>query len=157
MGFLNLGSFAIQFANLIIILYILHRFLFKPYLAYLDAEADRRKKLEDELADLAGLRDRATTEITEMRRIATDEAKNIRTHAELMAKKEADTLLQRAKEEALTIKKRAEDEQNQNRLALERELQGRVLEIALSLNEKLFAKSLANREFLEEAGKKVTF
>jgi large-conductance mechanosensitive channel len=63
-AFVNLGSFIIQFINICIIIFVMNKFLFKPYLAYLKKEEKKRKELET-----------AHKEMEEIKKEAKDEAK----------------------------------------------------------------------------------
>jgi len=46
--FITVETFVLQFVILLIVLWVLNKFLFKPYLAYLDTWEDKQKKLEDD-------------------------------------------------------------------------------------------------------------
>jgi len=41
-------TFVVQFVILVVILFILNRFVFQPYLAYLDTWEERQKKVEED-------------------------------------------------------------------------------------------------------------
>jgi len=81
-AFVNLGSFIIQFVNICIIIFVLNKFLFKPYLAYMLTEDKKRSELEKAYDEM-------------------EEAKK-------EAKKEAKLILDEAKKDAESIKKNAE-------------------------------------------------
>lgn len=46
MDLVNLGSLIIQFVNLSVVVYVLYRFIFKPYLAFIDEETAKREAFE---------------------------------------------------------------------------------------------------------------
>jgi len=50
--FVTIETFVIQFILLIIVLYVLNRFVWKPYLAYLDEWEGKQKKLEEDYKNI---------------------------------------------------------------------------------------------------------
>jgi len=46
MELVNLGSLLIQAINLSVVVYVLYRFIFKPYLAFIDEEGLKREAFE---------------------------------------------------------------------------------------------------------------
>lgn len=47
MELVNLGSLLIQLINLSVVVFVLYRFIFKPYLAFIDEETAKREALEE--------------------------------------------------------------------------------------------------------------
>lgn len=47
MELVNLGSLFIQLINLSVVVYVLYRFIFKPYLAFIDVESEKRIAFEE--------------------------------------------------------------------------------------------------------------
>jgi len=48
-------TFVIQFLILLFILYVLNRFIFRPYLSYLDEWEAKQKKVEDDYRNIDAL------------------------------------------------------------------------------------------------------
>jgi F-type H+-transporting ATPase subunit b len=92
MELLDLNALIIQTINLAVVVWVLHRFLFKPYLAHLDEEAAKREKLEKDIS--------ASVHIVDDAQI---EAKKILDHANTDAKHSATTILENARKDAEKI------------------------------------------------------
>ena len=150
-AFVNLGSFIIQFINISIIIFVLNKFLFKPYLAYIKAEEKKRQELERAHEEMELLKDEAKKEASEILKEAKKEASEIKKRSESIAKEEALEIVEEAKAEAGKIKNKAELDIENERKNLYAELKDKVLDVALKLNEKLFSKSDANKDFIEKA------
>jgi len=54
-GFVSVDTFVIQFVILLLVLWVLKKFIFVPYLAYLDQWEDKQKKLEDDYKNIDAL------------------------------------------------------------------------------------------------------
>lgn len=50
--FVTLQTFIIQFVLLVLVLIVLNKFLFKPYLKYLDEWEEKQKKLEEDYKNI---------------------------------------------------------------------------------------------------------
>jgi F0F1-type ATP synthase membrane subunit b/b' len=53
--FVDPSTFVVQFVLILIILWVLNKFLFKPYLAYLDEWEDKHRKLEEDYNNIDSL------------------------------------------------------------------------------------------------------
>lgn len=71
------SSLIIQFINFIIVFLVLRAFIFKPYMAYLEAETQKRADLEKQLADANMILSQAKTESEEILAHAKKEAKTL--------------------------------------------------------------------------------
>jgi len=148
--FVNLWSFIIQFINICIIIYILNRFLFKPYLGYLKEEELKRKELEEAHSTMEELKKCAKVEAKWIIDDAKKEALTIKKQNEIVARQEATNLVEEAKNEATKIKSKAMQDIDNERKTLYSDLRDKVLDVALKLNEKLFTKSDANADFIKK-------
>lgn len=148
MGFVDLGAFAIQFVNLLVIIYVLNRFLFKPYLAYIDREAADRSRLESSVADADKLVREATEEAESLRLKARDEAAAIRRDGEELAKREASEIVSRAKADAESVRAKAVADLAADRTKMEEGLKREAVKLALDVNSRLFARSEAHIDFI---------
>ena len=77
MELFDLPSLIIQAINLAIIIFVLHRFLFKPYLATLQEEEAKRKKLEKDVAASTHIVDDAHVEAKQILDTARADAKKM--------------------------------------------------------------------------------
>lgn len=150
-AFVNLGSFLIQFTNICIIIFVLNKFLFKPYLWYLVTEEKKRSELETAHEKMEELKKDAWKEAKTIIESAKSEADSIKKQWELLAKQEATDIVENAKKDAEKIKNKAELDIENERKALYAELKWKVLDVALKLNEKLFSKSESNSLFIKKA------
>ena len=150
-AFVNLGSFIIQFVNICIIIFVMNKFLFKPYLIYIQAEEKKRSELETAHDEMEETKKEAKKEAKLILESAKLDAESIKKNAEVIAKKEASNLVVDAKNEAEKIKHKATLDIDNERKTLYSELKNKVLDVALKMNEKLFTKSDANKDFIEKA------
>ncbi|MDD5198001.1 MAG: ATP synthase F0 subunit B [Candidatus Gracilibacteria bacterium] len=144
----------VQVINFAIIFYVLTRFIFKPLIAYLDAEEVKRAKIESLAADIEAQKLEADKKAQELVAEARQEAIAIKTQSETLAKKEASLMVSRANDEITAMKAKAELDLANERKQLEIAMKDRVLDVALSLNAKLFGKKEANADFIKQAMKK---
>jgi F-type H+-transporting ATPase subunit b len=143
----------VQVVNFAIIFYVLTKFVFKPLIAYLDAEDAKRAKIDSLAADIEAQKLEADKTAQEVLAHARREAVTIKTQAEALAKKESSLMISRANDEIITMKTKAELDLANERKQLETAMKDRVLDIALSLNGKLFGKKEANVDFIKQAMK----
>lgn len=152
-GLVDLGSLAIQAVNLGIVAFVLKKFVFSPYLAYLDEEAAKRAELErsSELAAQAEADARAKAE--EIVNEAKREGKSIREESKTLAKQEASLIVFEANKEADAVRAKGLADVESERRALEESLRAKVVSVALKINEKVFGKSESNAELVKNLAK----
>ncbi len=152
-GLVDLGSLAIQAVNLGIVAFVLKKFVFSPYLAYLDEEAAKRVELErsSELAAQAEADARAKAD--EIVNEAKREGKSIREESKTLAKQEASLIVFEANKEADAVRAKGLADVDSERRALEESLRAKVVSVALKINEKVFGKSEPNAELVKNLAK----
>lgn len=155
MDFLQPSSFIIQSINIAVIIYVLRRFVFIPYLAHIDSEILKREELEAKTANATLVVEAANAEAKELLNIAKNDANEIRKTARELAKRETSLMLSKTNDEAAGIKKQALEEIASERLTLEKEMRSKILGVAISLNAKLFGDSKKNTELLEQFAKQI--
>lgn len=155
MDFLQPSSFIIQSINIAVIIYVLRRFVFIPYLAHIDSEILKREELEAKTANATLVVEAANAEAKELLTIAKNDANEIRKNARELAKRETSLALSKTNDEAAGIKKQALEEIASERLTLEKEMRSKILGVAISLNAKLFGDSKKNTELLEQFAKQI--
>lgn len=148
--FINIGSFVIQFINITVIIFVLNKFLFKPYLHYLQKEEKERKELEKAYIEMKYLKDEAKNDASIILMWAKNDSIAIKKQAEVIAKKEAEIIVSEAKDEATKIKVKWELDIRNEKKAMEEEMKSKILQIAIKLNEKLFTKNEANVNFIKK-------
>lgn len=152
-GLVDFGSLAIQAVNLGIIAYVLNRFVFVPYLAYLDEEAAKRAEIERSHALVAEAEAEARKKADAIVEEAKREGKNIREESKTLAKQEASLIVFEANQEADAVRAKGLSDIESERRALEESLRAKVVSVALKINEKVFGKSEANADLVKNLAK----
>ncbi|MBP6921034.1 ATP synthase F0 subunit B [Candidatus Gracilibacteria bacterium] len=142
----NLGSMLIQVVNLAIVLFVLKKFLFKPYLALVEKTEKDQAEIASVHETVAKIRKDAEAEATSLVSDAHKKAFDMREHAAKNAQKNADDIVDQAEDQARIIRERAEGEI----VALEQQFAKRmkdgVMTAAVELNKKLLGSSNTSRK-----------
>ena len=153
MELVNLGSLFIQLINLSVVVFVLYRFIFKPYLAFIDEEIEKKRIFDENAHAAEHIISNAGKEAATILEKAKNEARAIVADSEGLAKKEYSLILSDARKEAEQIKIKASKDIENERVQLHEELRDKVLSIALHANEKLFGKKEANADFIKQVMK----
>ena len=146
----DLSSFIIQAINFAIVFIVLRSFIFKPYMKYLEEETAKREELEQKLAHSDTLLSSAKEEAENIVDKARVDAKMIGSEIVENARKEGTEIAARAQADADAARAKGFSQVEQERKAMTEELKGKVLDIALKLNAKLFEKSDSHVDFLKK-------
>ncbi len=148
--FITVETFIIQFIILLIILWVLNRYLFKPYLAYLDKWEDRQKKLEENYKNI----DKLIKEAEEKKEAILSEARQksdaILSDAEEMAKQKKNSIIEKAEQEAKTIVEAGKNEIEKEKLSMLNWVKSKLTGLVLKFNKKLFWEEKLNKDFVEK-------
>ena len=148
--FFTLETMVIQTIILFLILFVLNKFIFKPYLAYLDKETERRKKIEDDYKNIDRINKEAEDYIETLMVDARKRADNVIKNAEIIAKNEANIIKQKAEQESIGIKKSALAEIQKEKENMLNDVKSKSIDLILKFNAKLFDKEAINRDFVEK-------
>jgi len=99
-GFVSIDTFIIQFIILLLVIWVLKKFIFIPYLKYLDKWEDKQKKLEEDYKNIDALIANAKDEKESILKKARKKSDEIISEAETIAKNKRNALLEKAEEEA---------------------------------------------------------
>jgi F-type H+-transporting ATPase subunit b len=136
----------IQIVNLAVVLFVLKKFLFTPYLALVEKTEKEQKEIASVHETVAKIRKDAEAEATSLISDAHKKAFEMREHAAKNAQKNADDIVVQAEEQARIIRERAEGEI----VALEQQFAKRmkdgVMTAAVELNKKLLGSSNTSRK-----------
>jgi F-type H+-transporting ATPase subunit b len=99
-GFVSVDTFIIQFIILLLIIWVLKKFIFVPYLEYLDKWEDKQKKLEEDYKNIDALIADANNEKESILKKARKQSDEMISEAEKIAKNKRNTLLEKAENEA---------------------------------------------------------
>ena len=148
--FVTIETFVIQFVLLIVVLFVLNKFIFQPYLAYLDELEEKNKKLE---ADYKNIDKLVKDAEGKSKKILTDARKkwnSIVDEAKTLGKQSRETMLETAEKEAKDIVEASKVEIKQQELAMMSSMKSKVVDLTLRLNEKLFKNEKVSKDFLEK-------
>jgi len=148
--FFTLETLVVQFIILALILWVLNAFVFKPYLEYLDKEAEKRKKLEDDYNNIEKLNRQALESKENILATARSEAEEMRKNSNDLAKKEAQGIKTKAEEEAKSIKNSALAEVQKEKETMLNDVKAKSIDLILKFNAKLFSKEQVNKDFVEK-------
>ena len=107
-------------------------------MVYLDKEIIARRELESLHTDMQAMRDSVALESSSVLDQAHHDAKQIRSQSELLASQERDAILAIAQVEADRIKEQALQDSLRSQASMEQEMKSKIVQVALTLNQKLF-------------------
>jgi F-type H+-transporting ATPase subunit b len=136
--FITVETFVIQFIILLIVLWVLNKFLFKPYLAYLDKWEDNQKKLEDDYNNIDNLISEANKKKENILEDARKQADVLITDAESLAKIKKESMLTKAELEAKAIIESGKNEVEKEKLSMLNGVKSKLTSLVLKFNKKLF-------------------
>ena len=148
--FVTVETFVIQFVILLIVLWVLNKFLFKPYLAYLDTWEDKQKKLEEDYNNIDKLIAWAKTEKESILDEARNKADAMISDAESLAKTKKTSILDKAEEEAKSIIESGKNEIEKEKLSMLNGVKSKLTDLILKFNKKLFGEEKLNKDFVEK-------
>lgn len=148
--FFTLETIVIQTIILLLILWVLNAFVFKPYLAYLDKEAEKRKKLEHDYNNIEKINKEAIEARDSLLAQARAEAEEIKKNSSDIAKKEAENIKQKAQDEAFSIKNSALAEIQKEKETMLNDVRWKSIDLILKFNAKLFDKEAVSRDFCDK-------
>ena len=148
--FFTVETMVIQTIILLLILWVLNNFIFKPYLEYLDKESEKRKKLEDDYNNIEKLNKEALEAKENILVAARTEAEEIRKNSTDLAKKESQVIKTKAQEEAQSIKTSALAEIGKEKETMLNDVRSKSIDLILKFNAKLFSKEQVNKDFVEK-------
>ncbi len=148
--FFNPATLIMQSIILLIILWVLHRYLFKPYLKYLDDFEEKQKIIEDNYKDADKILAKAEKKKQELIEQARATSKEIVSNAEELAKNKKEEILSSAENDAKAIIESWKAEVEKEKLHMLEQVKGKIVGLVLKLNEKLFSSEKVNKDFVEK-------
>lgn len=148
--FVTLETFVIQFIILLIVLWILNKFLFKPYLSYLDSWEDKQKKLEEDYNNIDKLIEKANKDKDDILDDARSQAQAIISDAEGLAKQKKASIIEKAESEAKSIIESWKNEVEKEKLSMLNGVKTKLTDLVLKFNKKLFGEEKLNKAFVEK-------
>lgn len=146
----NFWSMLIQVVNLAIVLFVLKKFLFTPYLALVEKTEKDQAEINAMHETVEKIRKDAEKEATALISDAHKKAFEMREHAAKNAAKNADDIVAQATEQARIIRERAEGEITALEQTFAKRMKDGVMTAAVELNKKLLGQSnTARRDFMK--------
>jgi F-type H+-transporting ATPase subunit b len=140
----------IQVVNLAIVLFVLKKFLFTPYLALVEKTEKDQAEINAMHETVEKIRKEAEKEATSLISDAHKKAFEMREHAAKNAQKNADDIVVQAEEQARIIRERAEGEIRALEQTFSKRMKDGVMTAAVELNKKLLGQSnTARRDFMK--------
>ena len=150
-AFVEIDALIFQTIILIIILYVLNRFLFQPYLKYLDEYAKKQKKIEEDYRNIDALISWAEAQKKTILEDAKKQSASIISEAESMAAKKKAAMLEKAEQEVQVRYDTGKSEIEKERLSMLSWAKAKMIDLVLKLNGKLFWEEKLSRDFLEKS------
>ena len=148
--FFTLETLLIQLIILGTILWVLNKFIFKPYLKYLDEEQARREKLENDYKNIEILNKEAEEKRATLFVEARQKAEGIISDSENLARKKSSTIIENAETEAKALVSSAKNEIEKEKQSMMDSVKSKVIDLALKISGKLFDKEIVNKDFVEK-------
>lgn len=146
----NLWSMLIQIVNLAIVLFVLKKALFDPYLKLVEKTEAEQKEIAAVHETVERIRKEAEKQATALVSDAHKKAFEMREHAAKNAQKNADDIIAQADEQARIIRERAEGEIHALEQTFAKRMKDGVMTAAVELNKKLLGQSnTARRDFMK--------
>ena len=149
-GFVWFTPLIIQFIILLLIIWVLRKFIFIPYLKYLDKWEDKQKKLEEDYKNIDALIAEANNEKESILKKARKQSEQMISEAETIAKNKRNSLLEKADEEAKAIVNSGKAEIEKEKLSMLSEVKSNIVDLVLRFNKKLFWSEKVSSEFVEK-------
>jgi len=148
--FVTVETFVVQFIILLIVLWVLNKILFKPYLAYLDKWEENQKKLEEDYKNIDKLIKEAEEKREAILAEARAKAEMIINEAEELAKQKKSEIIEKAEKEAKSIIEAGRNEIEKEKLSMLNWVKSKLTDLILKFNKKLFGEEKLNKAFVEK-------
>ena len=148
--FVTVETFIIQFIILVTVLWVLNKFVFKPYLAYLDEWEAKQEKVKADYNNAEAILEEKRKQGDEILEKARATGNKVIEEAEAMASSKRDTIIFHAEQEvkkSLDVWRKQIDNERQSMLSWAK---NHIMQTALRLNEKLFKDEKASKDFMEK-------
>ena len=148
--FVTVETFVIQFIILVIILFVLNRFVFQPYLSYLDEWEAKQRKVEEDYKNIDALVDEKNKEAEKLLTDARSRWNLLIEEAELRAKNKEAAIIKAAQSWADALLESAKIQAEHEKKSMLSEVKANILDITLKLNWKLFKNEKVSKDFIEK-------
>lgn len=150
-AFVQIDALILQTIILVIVLYVLNKFLFQPYLKYLDEYSKKQTKIEEDYRNIDALVAAAEAEKKSILEDARKTSTSIISEAESLASKKRTAMLEKADAEVATRYESGKADLEKERLSMLSWAKAKMVDLVLKLNGKLFWEEKHSRDFLEKS------
>ncbi|NDK09270.1 ATP synthase F0 subunit B [Candidatus Gracilibacteria bacterium] len=148
--FVTVETFVIQFIIILIVLWVLNKFVFRPYLAYLDEWEAKQKKVQEDYNNAESILEEKRKQGDELLEKARFKGNSVIEEAESLAKSKKDAILLEAQTQAQESITLAHSQIEKERQSMLSQIKKNVVDMTLRLNEKLFKDSKVSKDFIEK-------
>lgn len=148
--FVTVETFVIQFVILLVVLWVLNKFIFRPYLAYLDEWEAKQTKVQEDYNNAESILAEKQAQWDEMLEKARNKGNTLIEEAESLANSKRDKIIADAEKSATETAKLAEGQIEKERQSMLSGVKSQVMDMTLKLNEKLFKDSKVSKDFVEK-------
>ena len=148
--FVTVETFIIQFVILLVVLWVLNKFVFKPYLAYLDEWEAKQEKVQEDYNNAEKILEEKRQQWDKMLENARMKWNILIEESETLAKQKKEKILLDAETEAQNAVNAGQKQIEQERRWMLSDMKENVMSLALKLNEKLFQDEKASKDFMKK-------
>ena len=148
--FVTVETFIIQFIILVAVFWTLNKFIFQPYIKYLDDMEEKQKKLEGDYKNIDALIKDAEGQKQEILTSARKTGESIVTDSENIWKKKREEIIAKAELDAKDIVDNGVVTIEKERLSAMSSVKGHLINLVLQLNEKLFKDANITKDYIEK-------
>ncbi len=149
-GFVSVDTFIIQFIILLLILWVLKKFIFIPYLAYLDTWEKKQEKLEEDYKNIDALVAQANEKKESILTKARKKSDAMIVEAEVIAKNKKTSIIEDAENQATDIVAAGRKDIEKEKLSMLSDVRGNIVDLVLKFNKKLFWEQKISADFVEK-------
>ena len=148
--FVTVETFVIQFVILLIVLWVLNKFVFKPYLAYLDEWEAKQKKVQEDYNNAEKILEEKRLEGESILEKARSKGNAVIEEAESLANAKKEKIITEAETQARETAEVAKSQIEKDRQSMISGIKKNVIDMTLKLNEKLFKDSKVSKDFIDK-------
>jgi len=150
-AFIYFDALILQTVILFVILWVLNKFLFQPYLKYLEDYEKKQSKIEQDYRNIDKLVADAESEKQTILEKARKTGDEIISEAETIAAKKKTAILEKADKEATDMFDASKADIEKERQSMLGQVKWKMLDLAVKLNGKLFDQEKVSKDFLEKS------
>jgi len=148
--FVTIETFVIQFIILLVVLWVLNKFIFKPYLAYLDEWEAKQAKVQEDYNNAESILEEKRKQGEALLEKARTKGNTLIEEAESLANTKRDKIIFDAESQAREQAELAKNQIEKERQSMLSGAKSHIMDIALKLNGKMFQNEKASKDFVEK-------